>query len=339
MPRRNYQFSSTSKYRYSINGQEKESDLNENITAAEFWEYDARIIRRWNIDPKPIMGVSPYSAFSNNPIFYCDPLGDTTVTGAGGTHSIDVDETSSSLKFYQSSEIYSANGIAVPVQAGQLRSVSNALGTFSAKWRLNADGNNVFAGYLNGKNQTIEAASEEINNFANSLIGKCFIWAAGQADDAQRDPLGHNLKLSFTLMTIAAMAAVEPVSYTSGYNPSVITQESMSGIGFIRAAPTYVEGTFSIFNWQGYPSWGIKPSGPFRLLEGSEYAAARSLANKTNAGIHKAAPYLKNLQIHEINPVKFGGSPTSSANKIYLTPSQHAEYTNFWNSLMRGLKK
>ena len=50
MPGRKYQ-QGNSNYRYSINGQEKESELNENITTAEFWEYDSRIVRRWNVDP------------------------------------------------------------------------------------------------------------------------------------------------------------------------------------------------------------------------------------------------------------------------------------------------
>ena len=68
----------TSKYRYSINAQEKETDLNENITTALYWEYDSRIGRRWNLDPKPNASVSPYATFNNNPIFNTDPLGDTT---------------------------------------------------------------------------------------------------------------------------------------------------------------------------------------------------------------------------------------------------------------------
>jgi RHS repeat-associated protein len=62
-------------YRYSINGQEKEMDLNENITTALYWEYDSRIGRRWNVDPIVKVWESPYSTFSNNPISYVDPNG------------------------------------------------------------------------------------------------------------------------------------------------------------------------------------------------------------------------------------------------------------------------
>ena len=103
--------------------------------------------------------------------------------------------------------------------------------------------------------------------------------------------------------------------------------------------PTYAKGSFSVSNWAGYPK-GIKPSGPFRLLEGAEYSAARKLANSTNAAMRRANPSLyKGLQIHEITPVKFGGSPTSLSNKMFLTPAQHSQYTNFWNSMMRNINK
>jgi RHS repeat-associated protein len=170
-------YSNGSEYRYGFNGQEKSTEITEGLTTAEFWEYDSRIGRRWNIDPKPTVGVSPYGTFSNSPIFNSDPLGDTTVTGAGGTHSVDVDEKTNSLEFYKSNETYSSSGKPVPVQPGQLRSVTNALGRFSARWKTDENGNNSFAGYFNDKNQTIEAAAKEVSDFANSSLGKYLIWA------------------------------------------------------------------------------------------------------------------------------------------------------------------
>ncbi len=76
-PGRKYSIGS-SKYRYGFNGQEKENELNENITTAEFWEYDSRIGRRWNIDP--IYKHSPYECFGSNPIWFTDKNGaDSTV--------------------------------------------------------------------------------------------------------------------------------------------------------------------------------------------------------------------------------------------------------------------
>ncbi len=84
MPGRTYQATSTSKYRYSINGQEKESELNENITTAKYWEYDSRIIRRWNLDPVVKPWESPYAAFGGNPVLFVDPLGLDWYKGRSG---------------------------------------------------------------------------------------------------------------------------------------------------------------------------------------------------------------------------------------------------------------
>ena len=62
-----------------FNGQEKVNEIAGigNHYTAKFWEYDARIARRWNLDPKPTTGVSEYTTFSNNPIFYKDVFGDS----------------------------------------------------------------------------------------------------------------------------------------------------------------------------------------------------------------------------------------------------------------------
>jgi hypothetical protein len=66
-------------YRYlGINGQEIDDEVHESSNTAEFWQYDSRSGRRWNIDPRPVAGLSPYSTFANNPISMTDVQGDTT---------------------------------------------------------------------------------------------------------------------------------------------------------------------------------------------------------------------------------------------------------------------
>lgn len=69
---------SAADYRYGFNGQEKstEIDPNGNLNAAEFWEYDTRLGRRWNIDPVVKPWESSYAAFSDDPIIIADPDGD-----------------------------------------------------------------------------------------------------------------------------------------------------------------------------------------------------------------------------------------------------------------------
>jgi len=74
MPGREY--SNGNEYRYGQNGQEKSTEINKNSYTAEFWQYDSRIVRRWNVDPIVLTGESPYLVNGGNPIYYTDPKGD-----------------------------------------------------------------------------------------------------------------------------------------------------------------------------------------------------------------------------------------------------------------------
>jgi hypothetical protein len=67
------------KYRYGFNGQEKDNEIagEGNIYTAEFWQYDSRLGRRWNMDPRPNPSQSVYVCFGNNPIWLVDLYGDT----------------------------------------------------------------------------------------------------------------------------------------------------------------------------------------------------------------------------------------------------------------------
>ncbi|RYE54540.1 MAG: hypothetical protein EOP48_12105 [Sphingobacteriales bacterium] len=73
-----------------------------NHYTALFWEYDSRLGKRWNRDPKGIFSISDYAAFKNNPNIYTDHLGDfNSKFGAwayqklhGGGGKIDKDEES-----------------------------------------------------------------------------------------------------------------------------------------------------------------------------------------------------------------------------------------------------
>ena len=77
MPGRN---GSQDQYRYGFNGQEKNDEIAGagNSYTAEYWQYDSRLGRRWNIDPKGVSFISSYTCFANNPIINVDVLGDTT---------------------------------------------------------------------------------------------------------------------------------------------------------------------------------------------------------------------------------------------------------------------
>ncbi len=109
--------------------------------------------------------------------------------------------------------------------------------------------------------------------------------------------------------------------------------------------PTALDGSFSIteLGWKDYPTVGDvpRPEGPFRLLEkgSAEYEAARTAANKANQNMHKADPSLVGKDVHEIQPVKFGGSPTDPLNKVPLVRSVHSQYTTFWKRIQVMLEQ
>ncbi len=65
-------------YRFSFNGQEKDDEVAGvgNIMTAEFWEYDTRLGRRWNLDPVIKQDFSGYGVLGDNPIVFFDENGD-----------------------------------------------------------------------------------------------------------------------------------------------------------------------------------------------------------------------------------------------------------------------
>jgi len=66
-------------YRFGFNGQEMDNEITGQTgthTTAMFWEYDCRLGRRWNLDPKPQISISDYACFANNPVWFSDPAGD-----------------------------------------------------------------------------------------------------------------------------------------------------------------------------------------------------------------------------------------------------------------------
>lgn len=74
MPGRTYQQGA---YSYGFGGQEMDDEIagvGMSYTA-EFWQYDSRLGRRWNVDPIDKPWESGYATFYNDPVRYNDPLG------------------------------------------------------------------------------------------------------------------------------------------------------------------------------------------------------------------------------------------------------------------------
>lgn len=111
---------------------------------------------------------------------------------------------------------------------------------------------------------------------------------------------------------------------------------SLDKAGVGRAA---APGEFSINDWSGYPAGVPKPKGPFRLIEGSEYGIAKAeKAAANNAYRQQNELQGQPVDVHEIQPIKFGGSPTDLANKIVLPRDLHQQQvTPWWNKMMRDI--
>jgi len=254
-------------YRYGFNGQEMDNEIQGegNTYTAEFWEYDSRLGRRWNCDPVFREFISPYACFSNNPVLRIDVNGDsdTTVTEAGGGYSLTLNNEANTLEFYTSSQyVIKGTNTKAPVQAGQLRSITNALGKFSAKWTTNESGNPVLAGYKNDKNQTLDEAVKAMNEVLSSWKYKLYQFGSSLLNEREKNPLAYDLKLATNLFMLSATRAAEPIPYTRGYNPSLTLKEGF-GVGsrvvVIGQTMTRVESTAALFPYSStmnnVPNW------------------------------------------------------------------------------------
>jgi len=72
---------SKGEYRYGMNGQEKADEISGrgNHLTAEYWEYDPRVVMRWNPDPIIKTHESPYAILAGNPVLFIDPNGADTI--------------------------------------------------------------------------------------------------------------------------------------------------------------------------------------------------------------------------------------------------------------------
>jgi len=89
------------KFRYGFNSQENDDEVSGsgNSYTAEFWQYDSRLGRRWNIDPVFKEHESPYGCFANNPIWFADRDGaDTSDVLKLNTRMNELEQMSKDLK-------------------------------------------------------------------------------------------------------------------------------------------------------------------------------------------------------------------------------------------------
>jgi RHS repeat-associated protein len=131
-------------------------------------------------------------------------------------------------------------------------------------------------------------------------------------DVAQRLGAGTGLVAGFASRTLAEAGAYvvggAAVGRVLGMGAAAVSSAAET------AAPkVFADGSFSITDFSGYPEGLPKPDGPFRLLEGSEYDAARSAANQANRAMHAADPTLDGLTASRDSACEIRRQPDRSA--------------------------
>jgi len=118
MHRRNYT-SANGSYRFGFNGQEKDDEIygDGNMNSAQYWEYDTRLGRRWNLDPEVKSWQSRYACFSNNPISRIDPDGDDDYFDQNGKY-IGSSISGTKVRIVNTLNIEKINGFYVPTKTG-----------------------------------------------------------------------------------------------------------------------------------------------------------------------------------------------------------------------------
>ena len=157
-----------------------------------------------------------------------------------------------------------------------------------------------------------------------------------QAQKANTEGLliGGLIGASITLPPVGAFLTFDGI--TKGEMPIIGIPTKVGTMNVTKGAKP---GEFNIVDWKGYPDGVPKPTGPVRLVEGAEYEAARKAANSANSKIRRDNNLTgQAVDVHEVQPVKFGGSPTDPANKVILDRSLHRqEVTPWWNELQKDV--
>jgi hypothetical protein len=149
----------SSLYRYgAANGQEKSTEIHENSYTAEFWQYDARLVRRWNVDPVKKAYESPFAAFGNNPIWLSDVNGaDTTLPAADGKSIIL--PTGATFETFQANTKYkhASNGKEVSITSGGVSAFSVDGNRYTARFDPETL---AFTGYQDKEGKSILQAND-----------------------------------------------------------------------------------------------------------------------------------------------------------------------------------
>ena len=238
MPGRSF---SSPSYRYGFNGQEKDDEVSGsgNSMTAEFWEYDSRLGRRWNIDPVTKSWETSYHGFSNQPVWKIDPLGDDDYfnsegqflksEGSGTKIYVQTDNgvkllTQIDLSASKSNQQAVANVVGFYAKQVGIKTVADGgIGTIGIKGNPEGDkseanpaftlGNDI---YVNKKDNKLSSKLDDFNNLKSILIHEKF-----------HKDRGHGFKkIGYFTHAEVYLSAIQDKSFvatTSGFKLSQIT--------------------------------------------------------------------------------------------------------------------
>ena len=197
-------------YRFGFGGQEKDDEITGqtgSVYTAMFWEYDARIGRRWNLDPLIKDWESPYACYRNNPLYFIDP------SGADGVETIDKENKTINVhqKFYynKNDKELVKNAIIDPIITPQGMSVESyvsadkEIGFESQQWEIVDNNNEKWCVTFTSEYIPLESAEEvekmlETDETANALIYVPELESAGLWNPQTRTlSIGGQRRMSF----------------------------------------------------------------------------------------------------------------------------------------------
>jgi RHS repeat-associated protein len=342
-------------YNYKFNGIERAESY---VMDFAFYRGLDPILGRWyQIDPRAEeagFGMSPYCGMNNNPITYADPEGDIAplvVIGAavigGGINvwrnwdKVKSEGWGAGLKAFGIGAVAGTVGVLAAPAAAVGSTVAATVTSYAVSGAVAGGVSGLITGY--GNSAVFHRHRNLEDHIKNGLIEGAVGFVSGAITGAIVGRAAH----WWTHRSIKGPTLVkEPPSATIEADGPNVVKTGDTPEGFAVKSDGYTitsnrEGTFSISDWGDYPEGLAKPRGPFRLVVGEEYKKARALADFTNKNLRKANPaFFEGLEIHEIQPVKFGGSPTDLANKIYLPKNYHRGIVSpWWKILQNKLEK
>ena len=322
--------------------------------------YDYALGRFLSVDPFiqfPLnsQSLNPYSYVLNNPLsgtdptgyeIKCDPDGKNCaeVTHERATGNIVVTRTngnsSITVTLDKDGKIVSVSASGALLQT--LHSLSGGLksGTAELGRQIAPYAPGTGQALQSGESGTLDTNTQGALHAAVNLLGETYNSINSYAEDLgivkPYTPYKYNNNQSFgasffelAVFAIPGLSEGKEASFGMRLSP-----EASAATG-VEIKP----GSFSIIDWAGYPSDVPKPQGPFRLVDGTEYNAARKAADAANRSLRRQQGLGgQPVDVHEVQPIRFGGSPTDPTNKLILPRDIHRQLvTPWWNKLQREL--